>query len=304
MTEPKKTIGVTKMLLIGIAVISVATAYFVGQKSSRQEFIESSISNSAEVDKVLKGRAIIEPAATGSNNLSRYVGLVIIRDEGAEGFDLSRDQMILTFRPAASELESEVINRPLFTGKVEQGASVEAGLAMVGVSIQENQIAEIIVKDEYSVGIPQSLVPAKALQEAALELPAGKELWYIESATLTSVTYKTYNKTEGSQSIDGTAFKAKGNFYSTNEQFRYQPRVSLMAWPISTFAALSRPRFGLTGNPQVPTHEEPLAQAAVVWKSLLEGQPDQNHNTITNALKTMPAMQVDQRFSQAINRNE
>jgi len=118
---------------------------------------------------------------------------------------------------------------------------------------------------------------------------------------MTSVTYKTYNKTSGAQSIDGTAFKAKGNFYSTNEQFRYQPRVSLMAWPISTLAALSRPSFGLTGSPQLPTQKQPLKQAAVVWKSLLEGKPNQNHSAITSALKAMPAMQVDKRFSEAIH---
>ena len=292
----KSKLPIPLKYLLLLAAIAVG-AFIYGTRNSGQQFTDSTIDNSDVVEQLLGGRLLVEPAASGKGNMSRFAGLAFIKDAESTDFDPSRLQQILHFRPRASDLESEIINQLLFSGKVERGSSVDAGVGIVGISLTENQIAEVIVKDEMSFSAPVNQSLAKKLAETAAQLPVGKELWYIESATLTSVTYKTFTKNSGKQSIDGTAFKANGEFYSSNEQFQYEPLVSLMALPISSIA-VSAPQDAV-GSP-VPTSFNSMAKAKAEWQAVLRGEKEGLSFSISDSLKNLRAKKASSQFSESI----
>ena len=292
--KSKPLLSLTALVLLAAVAIAM---FLYGNRNTGQQFIDSTIDNSDVVEQLLGGRLLVEPAASGKGNMSRYAGLAFIVDAESTDFDPNRLQQILQFRPNTSDLESEIINQLLFSGKIERGSSVDAGVGIIGISLTENQIAEVIVKDEISFSAPVNQSLAKKLAEAAAQLPAGKELWYIESATLTSVTYKTFTKNSGKQSIDGTAFKANGEFYSSNEQFRYEPFVSLMALPISSIA-VSAPR-NAVGSPAANSFNS-IDKAKAEWQAVLRGEKEGGSVSISDSLKNLPAIKASSQFSESI----
>lgn len=201
-----------------------------------------------DVDAVRK-RHVIELSSTSQDGLLACVGLVLIVDsKGGKATVYDPSQSYADLRPSPDELKVVPLNQPpLYEGKVTGKVSVGGNALIVTASASEEAAAEVLIKDEVYVGFKDlsKLSPAKfrGLAEAirADKTLEGKDFYFVESVTLTSVVHKEFHADTGEAAITGTAFGANGKIYVSNGNSSYNAVVCFE--PRNLFYYV-RPEFG------------------------------------------------------------
>jgi len=68
-------------------------------------------------------------------------------------------------------------------------------------------------------------IPYQKLHE--LKPPEGKEYYFVEGATVSSTTYRTFDEVGSTGTLEGTAFKANGKVYASGTGFAYTQTVAV-----------------------------------------------------------------------------
>ena len=119
-------------------------------------------------------------------------------------------------------------SKTLYQGKVTKGFNAGGNYLIFTASFSDDQAAEVSVKDEITVGFKDpGLIPYDKLAKEAKRIPRGKRRYSVSSATLTSVIHKDYKAIKGDAQIAGTAFGANGKVFVSDENFQYEPVISL-----------------------------------------------------------------------------
>ncbi len=125
-------------------------------------------------------------------------------------------------------------------------------------NFSDDQAAEVTIKDEVTVGYKDpGQIPYDKLAEEAKKVPKGKRRYFITSATLTSVAHKNYKAIKSDAQIAGTAFGANGKVYVSDEDFLYDPVVSLKVEDIGLLASPKSENIAQEA-PRIASHEVEL----------------------------------------------
>ena len=143
---------------------------------------------------------------------------------------LHGDRSIGRYRPNADQVQVDAqTGKTLYQGKVTKGFNGGGGNYLIfTANFADDQAAEVTIKDEVTVGFKDpAQIPYDKLAEEAKRIPRGKRRFLVTSATLTSVVHKNYKAIKADAEIAGTAFGANGKVYASDENFLYNPVVSL-----------------------------------------------------------------------------
>jgi hypothetical protein len=226
MTRTQFAAAVFFALIVALAGVSLGRSWNEGW-----QFYETALNAQQDALQSLQKRTTIAVNTTSTSGLLGLVGLVLIVDEGKpQAFD--RTNSIPTFRPAAELIAIDPVNRILYEGKVTNKLNAGGAYTAFTTDLSQEQVAEITVKDEVFFGYRDvRRIPYLELRKLTQE--PGKAYYFVESATLTSTSYRTYKKVGGKAMLDGTAFKANGDVFASNEGQAYLAVVSLDLFRLS-----------------------------------------------------------------------
>jgi hypothetical protein len=210
----------------------------------------------------LSARITIAPDSTSQQGLIGFVGLLLQVDaQPSSGKPpvLHSEESIGKYRPNADQVQVDAqTGKVLYQGKVTKGFNVGGDYLVFAANFSEDQAAEVTIKDEVTVGFKDpSKIPYDKLAEEAKRVPEGKRWYFVTSATLTSVVHRNYNAIKADAKIAGTAFGANGKVYASNEDFTFDPVVSLKVEDIGLLNTASHPR-AAQGAPAIAPHETAL----------------------------------------------
>jgi hypothetical protein len=199
---------------------------------AKPTFIDQALNPTGPDLSGLSRRITIAPDSTSQQGLAGYVGLLLEVDENAppdKPPTLNSSRSIGKYRPNADQIQVDAqTGRTLYQGKITKGFSGGGNYLIFATSFSDDQAAEVTVKDEITVGFKEPrLIPYDRLAVEAKSIPRGKRRYFVSAATLTSVVHKDYKALKGEAQIAGTAFGANGKVFVSDENFQYQPVISL-----------------------------------------------------------------------------
>ena len=169
----------------------------------------------------------VTPDSLGERGVGRLVGLVLVVDQdNPKTFDT--EQVLVDFRPRRDALLVEPLDDIRYQGKVTRSFSLEGGYANFTTGLAEDEVAEVVIKDDFSISYDPGKIPVARL--AALAHQRNKRYYFVEAATLTSVIYQKYRKSRSNSKISGSAFKAGGDIYVSTEKKAQTGKVRLTGW--------------------------------------------------------------------------
>ncbi len=119
----------------------------------------------------------------------------------------------------------------MYQGNLSNKIKADGSYLPLAGEINNNQIAEVIIRDEIRIGYRYpNTIPIAQLDD--INIPFGKTYYFIESVTLTSAQYKYFEKKESKGAIKGKAFSANGEIYVSSSEAKYEPIVSINAFNI------------------------------------------------------------------------
>lgn len=223
-----------KYLSIAIAIMVFSVFTFQSIKTLREsatKFEDISIDNQIEKLNTVKDRTNINLNTFSKNDLASLVGMILVVDENKteQNFDLKNT--IRKYRPKMDQLDVESVGQILYQGNLSNRIKADGSYLPLAGEINNNQIAEVVIRDEIRVGYRYpSTIPIAQLDN--LEIPFGKTYYFVESVTLTSAQYKYFEKKQNKGSIKGKAFSSNGEIYVSNSEAKYEPIVSINAFNI------------------------------------------------------------------------
>jgi hypothetical protein len=256
----RTTARLPSTLLALSAVLSCSAGCWTTTPSER--FIDQPMNQSKPELSGLSARITIAPDSTSQQGLIGFVGLILQVDaQPSNGKPpvLHSEESFGKYRPNADQVQVDAqTGKVLYQGKVTKGFNVGGDYMVFAANFSEDQAAEVTIKDEVTVGFKDpGKIPYDKLAEEAKRVPEGKRWYFVTSATLTSVVHKNYNAIKADAKIAGTAFGANGKVYSSNEDFTFDPVVSLKVEDIGLLNTASRPR-AAQGAPAIAPHEAAL----------------------------------------------
>ncbi len=230
----------TELLKYGSAALAAAALLGAGiliggRWRESLEFEDTAINDKAPKLSTLEGRRTVDLASTSNEGILSVIGLVLVADqkppdEKPPTFDVGR--AITRFRPARDLLLVDPINKSLYEGKVSRRLSGGGSYTAFAGDFSDDQAADVTIKDELFVGYKDlTKIPFDLL--AAVKREAGKSYFFVESATLTSTTFKRYRKAATKGKLAGTAFAANGDVFVSTDESIYDVKLSVQAWDLS-----------------------------------------------------------------------
>jgi len=226
------------------------------------KFVDQPLNNKEADLTGLNARITIAPDSTSQQGLIGFVGLLLEVDDQPETDKppvLHGDRSIGKYRPKAEQIQVDAqTGKTLYQGKVTKGFNAGGNYLIFTANLSDDQAAEVTIKDEVTVGFKDpGQIPYDKLAEEARRVPKGKRRFFVTSATLTSVVHKNYRAIKAETQIAGTAFGANGKVYASNEDFLYDPVVSLKVEDIGLLAPPPSENLARVVS-TIPAHEADL----------------------------------------------
>jgi hypothetical protein len=233
------------------------------------KFIDQPINQGGADLAGLDARITIAPDSTSQQGLIGFVGLLLEVEDQPDPTKppvLHSDRSIGKYLPKAEQVQVDAeTGRTLYQGKVTRGFSAGGNYLIFSANLSDDQAAEVTIKDEVTVGFKDpTQIPYDKLAEEAKNVPQGKRRFFVTGATLTSVAHKYYRATKGDAQIAGTAFGANGKVYVSQDEFVYDPVISLKVEDIGLLAQPAPQHPLMAAAPMLP-HEADLLRKKS-WK--------------------------------------
>lgn len=170
---------------------------------------------------------VVNPPSGEAESLISYVGLVMVKDDGNN----SPWNYIGDKRPSRDRILVTPTDEKLYEGILTNNVSVGGDFTVFATNLEVNEAAEVLIHNDLIIGYKdRSEIPWDELKKIPLD--RGKSYYFIESATLTTTTYKEYRKVNSTSEITGTAFGANGEIFTSNEGFASNRKLSLFAFDL------------------------------------------------------------------------
>ena len=224
-------------ILISAALALVVIFIVIPAMRPGYQFRDTTLNTSREIlENLAAERTSLHVDNTNQAALLGIVGLVLVVDESSgqkpEVRHFDRTSVIPDFRPAVESVSIVPLDTTRYQGKISNKVSAGGAYTAFKSSLSDDQAAEVLIKDELYLGFrDRRAIPYDKLRRINRE--DGKKYFFVEGATLSSTTYRTFKEVTSGGTLDGTAFKADGKVFVSNDTFAYQPTLSVEVFEIA-----------------------------------------------------------------------
>lgn len=180
-----------------------------------------------ELPKSYTGRKIIKNTAALSYDIFYLPGNIVRFDEADSNYVLVTLKAMLknSVNPTAESLDNEI----LYSNKIDDRASFNASALIAGLSVEKNQLLELVIQDVAKSVAPDNLIDEEKIRENLMKIDSErrKDYYFIKSVLLTTVQNRKYQKSDFSAKVNLNYLTANGTVYSTNEKFSKERVVSM-----------------------------------------------------------------------------
>ena len=124
----------------------------------------------------------------------------------------------------------ETVNKIYYNDKVTYQQSIGFNLLALQLNLNKNQTSDLIIKDEITTKLPDSLINFKILKNLKNQFsgtPDYDKLYFAEGATLSSITFKKFTEQRFKKNLELSWFTSGGEVYGSNENFNFRSEVAL-----------------------------------------------------------------------------
>jgi low affinity Fe/Cu permease len=170
-----------------------------------------------------KNRTFIKGLAGFVNNIDQLVGSMILI-EGNKTSVLTR--FVKEGKPPLVTTSSSDV---IFNAKIDSKFKHNGAYSIASTKIEKDAIYEVVITDVGVAFLPEDYIPYLEICNASQNVSddVKKRTYYVRSAKLTTVYTRAFKKTDVESAINGIAFSANGEIYSSSEQFRVDYIVSV-----------------------------------------------------------------------------
>lgn len=171
--------------------------------------------------KVIKGGAVL------SYDIFYLPGNIVRYDEKDSNYILVTPKSILK-NSALPKIEA-VQDGILYSNKIDKNASFNASALIGGLSVNAEQLLELIIQDVSKSTANDTLIDTVAIKNIANKIPEAtrKNYFFVKSSLLTFVTFRKYTKADLTAKVNTSYVTAEGKAYSSNDKFSKERVVSL-----------------------------------------------------------------------------
>ena len=125
--------------------------------------------------------------------------------------------------------KAEAVNKVYYNNKLIDKKGLEIAILFLKLNISKNQTAELIIKDEMTVSLPDKLVNNTLLNEVKTKLGEDnlENYYFATGATLSSISYKTFKEKRFKKGINASWITTGGEVYSSDDTFQFKSEVAL-----------------------------------------------------------------------------
>ncbi len=125
--------------------------------------------------------------------------------------------------------KTKVVDKTYYNDRITDRNQLNATAKILNVSISEKQIAEMLIKDESTTYLPDSLIDIsriKTLINKIDESDLGK-YYFVQGATIASVTHRVFSKQKFTAKVDLAYLTASQETYSSIDNMKTRMDVCL-----------------------------------------------------------------------------
>lgn len=125
--------------------------------------------------------------------------------------------------------KAEAVNKVYYNNKLVDKKGLEIAILFLKLNISKNQTAELIIKDEMTVSLPDELVNNELLNDVKTKLGQNnlENYYFATGATLSSISYKTFKEKRFKKGVSASWITTGGDVYSSDDSFQFKSEVAL-----------------------------------------------------------------------------
>ncbi len=170
-----------------------------------------------------KNRTFIKGLAGFVNNIDQLVGSMILIEN-------NKTSVLTRFvkegkPPIVTTSSSDVI----FNAKIDHKFKHNGAYSIASTKIEKDAVYEVVITDIGVAFLPEDYVPYLEICNASQNVSqkVKQNTFYVRSAKLTTVYTRAFKKSDVETAINGIAFSAGGEVFSSTDQFRVDYIVSV-----------------------------------------------------------------------------
>ena len=125
--------------------------------------------------------------------------------------------------------KAEAINKVYYNNKLVDKKGLEIAILFLKLNIGKKETAELIIRDEMTVSLPDELINNALLNEVKTKLGDANldHYFFATGATLSSISYKTFKEKRFKKGITASWITTGGEVYSSDDSFQFKSEVAL-----------------------------------------------------------------------------
>jgi len=129
---------------------------------------------------------------------------------------------------------TSITDAMLYSAKINPATSFNGSYLIGGLNVNGDEILELNIQDVAISTVPDSLIDTDAIKDAVADVPADekKNLYYIESATLTLIDSRKYTGARFDAGVNSSFVTSGSRIYSSNRKFKTDKIISIAIVPI------------------------------------------------------------------------
>lgn len=124
----------------------------------------------------------------------------------------------------------ETVDKIYYNDKITDKKSLDIAITILKLNISKNETSEIIIKDEVSTKLPDSLINHKVLKSLKEKLSQNadyEKYYFADGATLSSIAFKKFSEQRFKKNVELSWLTAGGEVYGSKEKFQFRSEVAL-----------------------------------------------------------------------------
>ena len=209
-----------RLFLTLIFVFSILSSTFA-QRSKKIQL--NPVSLGFDLPDSYKSRTFIKGLAGFVNNIDQLVGSMILI-EGNKTSVLTR--FVKEGKPPIVTTSSSDV---IFNAKIDSKFRHNGAYSIASTKVEKDAIYEVVITDIGVAFLPEDYIPYLEICNASQNVnpTVRNRTFYVRSAKLTTVYTRAFKKTDVETAVNGIAFSAGGEVYSSSDQFRVDYIVSV-----------------------------------------------------------------------------
>lgn len=182
-------------------------------------------------------RSVYEDGSIIRYRTNLLIGLMLYRSKAGEW---RRGEQIVGRAPIPDP--QPIVDGKVFETKVDKNFTASGGGAMpiftFAGELATNAMSEVLVIDQNLIAIEPTQIPWERLKEEAKRAARADDTgrFWVQAVMLTDVLRRTVSSSEGSTTVSGVAFGAKGSVFSGGTTFQRAPIITMLLIDIDRLA--------------------------------------------------------------------